>query len=366
MAKEIEFDLRRLDQEQQDEEEGRSEQEEPAGVQEAAQEGQEPDINPNQEENRKETIQSLGSSPKLPSRTTPLDKDQSLSSPAPSGKTVAPRNELHRQAIMNSKARTARRKSIAIAPCDFSDNSSQDNSVPGTSRARRASVSDFRQTAETSVTTQEKDQSHVDPRPVGSYPLPEEKEKTTHTPVRSRTTREELMRAISTPHPEDNVISNITFVNESQEVSAISMNSTIPSTDTVNNQEPKLLLHFKSPEAYAQETEFSRIRKSKSTRRSLSSDLNKVSHEVNKEPRKSGGLFESYASEAPESDEESADQSEPPTPSVSKKGKKHRSASRGNTKRTRDMAALSPDPTKAQANKQIPKPSQKRSKRKNK
>ncbi|KAF2366658.1 Condensin complex subunit 1 C-terminal [Trinorchestia longiramus] len=114
----------------------------------------------------------------------------------------------------------------------------------------------------------------------------------------------ELLRAISTPTRNQSVIRNITFMNKTHEVSAISVNrSTITEATEEENTEQResILLHFKDPETYAKDDEFSRLRRN--TKRSLGNDFKEVEKDsgINKK-RSSGGLFESV-SEGPEADE---------------------------------------------------------------
>ncbi|XP_047737385.1 condensin-2 complex subunit D3 [Hyalella azteca] len=112
--------------------------------------------------------------------------------------------------------------------------------------------------------------------------------------------RLELLRAISTPTRNQSVICNITFKNQTQNVSAIPENmSTLSeiSEEPSNDQQGSILLHFKDPTAYAKDDQFSMIRKS--TKRSLDNDFKKLRKtEADKDKRKaSGGLFESVCSE---------------------------------------------------------------------
>ncbi|XP_071518098.1 condensin-2 complex subunit D3-like isoform X2 [Panulirus ornatus] len=359
LAKEIEFDLRRFDQEQWVEEERTDEVEHDVG--------QETENNQEQVDNHTEGIgesgvqtDTVGSSPPLVKRILTPGKENPTSIIDSANRTsVSNRNEL-RKALLTSRAVLARRKSIDVPCFDLSSKSSQKISIE--MRQRRASCSDFREkSAETLVLkTLQKNKSHVDPHPCGSFSA--DQNISTHTPQKGKS-REDLIRAISTPQAEKSVISNITFVNETQELSEINLESTLlPVDHTQEGRQPKLLLHLKSPEAYAKESEFSRLRKT--TRRDLNSDLLKVSKDKTKETRKSGNLFESCSSEVTDSEDESLIQD--PIPSNKNTGKTKKLESRAKVKRTRDVASLSPVPTKTQPHSATTRPSQKKSRTRSK
>ncbi|XP_042229630.1 condensin-2 complex subunit D3-like isoform X2 [Homarus americanus] len=361
LAKEIEFDLRRFDQEQQEEEQVNNVGVEEAGQYRAAEQSQVQDGNQDKEiSEEKHEVGPLGSSPILPPRILNPDKRGTPSMGSGSKSPSASSNELRKLALLNCKTIAARRRSISVPTFNISAAS---NNASGVVKQRRCSMSDFREKTSEPVKMKppEKDKSHVDPRPVGGYPTQGDQMIPEHIPNQKKD-KGDLMRAISTPQAEKSVISNITFVNETQEVSAISIDSTISFANKDEDRQPKLLLHLKRPEAYAKESDFSRLRKS--TRRNLNSELVKVSNEIIKEKRQSGGLYESYSSEVTDSEDESSIQSKRPSSPARTTPKTQKSESRGKVKRTRDMASLSPDPTKTHPNTQTAKPSQKRSKKK--
>lgn len=129
--------------------------------------------------------------------------------------------------------------------------------------------------------------------------------------------RQELLRAISTPTRDDSIIRHITFINQTHEVSAIGANVTLPTTqlhDNLNREaaadltergEPHetLLLHLRSPEAFAKDSEFDRMRR-KPAKRSLAKSFKKgqtkPETDGTTEKKKSGGFMESYSSETNE------------------------------------------------------------------
>lgn len=329
LAKEIEFDLRRFDQEQlTDDCEVEKEQRD-------------------QLQNAGEEDKNVGSGVEVPELRDKSSKDNDSSNP------LLPDKQLD-QELDNVPT--------PQVPVPVTPEISKDQLLRLTKAvtvARRMSVPRTlplqEQIAETPV-PKDIDDTHVDPRPTCTQEpttaqIGKEKEKT-HTPCKART-REELLRAVSTPHGEKSVINNITFIDETQELSAIGVDTTsVPDIDSAGSEGPKLLLHLKSPEAFAKECEFSRIRK---TRRSLSSEPREASkNKKNKERRTTGGLYESYA-DVTESEAESLDDSDASASSVQsfsslKASKKKKTASSegkkgNNVKRNRDMASLSPDPS---------------------
>uniref|UniRef100_A0A2P2I5C0 Condensin-2 complex subunit D3-like n=1 Tax=Hirondellea gigas TaxID=1518452 RepID=A0A2P2I5C0_9CRUS len=128
--------------------------------------------------------------------------------------------------------------------------------------------------------------------------------------------RRELLRAISTPTRDESIVRNITFINQTQNVSAIGVNSTLDSTtntilggQTEVNPEGRsqqtILMHLKDPELYAKDEEFSRLRRN--TRRGLSDDFANAEEKKEKShKKKSGGFLESYNSDIEESSEDSS------------------------------------------------------------
>ncbi|XP_045592017.2 condensin-2 complex subunit D3-L [Procambarus clarkii] len=354
LAKEIEFDLRRFDQERDDD----KNEENVAGS------GDEGEHNRVQTDNQHGGSAgsgdkgSLGTSPSLASNLIIVEKDKTISTPKLTCKITCG-NELRKQVLLKSKALATRRRSIAVPTDHFPDKSSHE--LSSILRQRRASVSDFREMGSKNVTlkTPEKAITQVERISVESESVCEEESKTKHTPPPAKS-REDLLRAISTPQSQVGVISNITFVNETQEVSSITLDSTVLNVDREETRQPKLLLHLQSPEAFAQESEFSRIRKS--TRRDLNSELKKIDKTKIKEVSKSGELFESCSGESTQSEDEPVN---PTRKSELIRKKKQKSESRGKVKRTREMASLSPDSKKGQANRETVKPGQKRSKTRN-
>ncbi|XP_042861506.1 condensin-2 complex subunit D3-like [Penaeus japonicus] len=362
LAKEIEFDLRRFDQAQREE----------------AEEQRNPPIENNRIEAEKEPRQVEGNnatetsdgSHALPKRQ---EVPQEPASPKPSlmaplniaGKTpMAAKNDLLKLALLNNKTLAARRKSIAAAT-----DTEPELDVSSRIRGRRASVADFREKSDDEIVfnTSNANTTHVDPRPIESVPVEKNDETLKVTPKKdkdSQKSREELLRAISTPQAHQSVISNITFMNETQDVSAISIDSTINShSEGINNgDKPKLLLHLKSPEAYAKESDFSQLRKGPRREVSTKKELPKVN-----EKSVRCALFESATNVSESEDDDSI----VPNRKQASLVNTHKPEARGKVKRTRDMASLSPDPKKSENDKKEPdvtskKPSQKRSRVKNK
>lgn len=262
--------------------------------------------------------------------------------------------DLHTRAQMFSKDATSRRKSIA-APSSSENKRELPKLTPTVVKLRRISIADFREKSSDSGTSEREETSHVDARAIGGYPQEEEeeeerrkeeevedleaeKEKTKQAPARNKM-RLELLRAISTPSTEKTLISNLTFVNETQELSAINLDATETSSRGTTEE---LQLHPTSPTAFKKECEFSRLRR---TSKELQKDSSKAPKEKAKEkrPKVSGGLFESYEAESSQSEGESAGESDISTVSTKSAGK------RVEGKRTRQMASLSPDPDKNKA-----------------
>lgn len=122
--------------------------------------------------------------------------------------------------------------------------------------------------------------------------------------VDSEERRQELLRAISTPTRNESIIKNITFINQTQEVSAIGIDTThdngqridISVEDTCVGSQQKLVLHLRSPDAFAKDDEFDRLRRdSKPAKRSLANTFRKEKETTNK--KKSGGFMESYGTD---------------------------------------------------------------------
>lgn len=362
LAKEIEFDLRRFDQEQQ---EGAVEENEENTVACDDQEDKNDQVQTDNQNNKRAGSSckgSLGSSHALAARLLTPGSEKVISSPVSVSKTFpTSTNTLHKQALLNVRALATRRKSIAVPPCNFSVDSS--HALSGI-RQRRASVSDFRETRSENVIAiiPVKDKTPVAPHLSESNSLLNEQDKTEHTPQKVKS-REDLLRAISTPQAENSVINNITFVNETQEVSAINLDSTNSHVDIGQSRQPKLLLHLQNPEAYAKESDFSRIRKS--ARRDLNSGVIKISTGSSKITQKTGRLYESASSEATDSEDESV-ASQSSESSARNTQKIQKSEIRGKVKRTREMASLSPVPAKVPPKRGAIKPTQKRSKTRSK
>lgn len=146
------------------------------------------------------------------------------------------------------------------------------------------------------------------------------------TPIKKKQTeetRDKLMRAISTPNPNKKVINNITFVDRTREISSISYEESTRispergslSRDDDDDRSHKLLLHFRSPEAFAKDDEFSRLRRS--YKKSLIQKFDQVQNkkEVGKRSQKqnqastqrsSGGFLESIVEDEIFSDDDSS------------------------------------------------------------
>ena len=224
LAQEIEFDLRRFDQEQKEEEEELQRKAAEKDAPEVDREkGKDPAMDVD-DSNAKEPEQamSLGSSHSLPGKIVP----------GSATKTGSATNELHRQALLNSKALTAkRRSSIAPVPYNAEEDTYQASlkerpegselvtsaQTDAGSATPKISVSEKEKTSadkgtddganeeeeeEEEVaaekTNTEKDDTHIDPRAIGGNSPSRKIEKTPKGKTRKKT-REELLRAISTP-----------------------------------------------------------------------------------------------------------------------------------------------------------------------
>lgn len=277
--------------------------------------------------------------------------------------------ELHTRAQVFSKDATARRKSIA-APNTLENRRNPPKTEQAVVMLRRVSIADFRGKSD-GVIFDKEEATHVDARAIGGYPEQEEEDENAKKKqgeveemeiekgekgqaTAQNQVRLELLRAISTPSSEKTLISNLTFVNETQELSAINMDSTGTSSKALSGE---LQLHPSSPTDCKRESEFSRLRR---TSKELSKESAKTSKEKAREkrPKVSGGLFESYEAESSQSDGESTCESDVSAASAKSVSKKLEG------KRTRHMASLSPDPEKTASNRYTEKPKQKKHRKK--
>lgn len=371
LAQEIEFDLRKFDQEQKEKEE---ELQRKTAEENNAQEEKKKSEDDREENANSDEQTGLGAS---------LVKEVPES--ASSNSSAASQNDIHRQALLNSKAVLGRRKNcITVVPYNQDDSSqgnvedevdiAKDNAeVPSSktdttgqgTRKTRASRAGSTTGSEKELgnsgnpvkdqdkdgsnggnpameqdhgkETNEKEDNSAGPQPVGgSSPRNNDR-----TPKRkqSKKTKEELLRAISTPNHKPGAVSNITFMEESQDVSAITLESTVVS-DSTPCEQPKLVLHLQSPEANAKESEFSKLRRS-----SRKSEQNT---EAKNRPASKGPSTDLEQSLPHSNLRTEADSDNPtlgkekPSPQRSKTRAAGEAASKG--KRTRDMTSLSPDP----------------------
>lgn len=343
LAKEIEFDLRRFDKEQWEKDRCEENDQRPLRK----------DIN-----ERDTNHGSHDSNPAATENRQVVSGEQNAEQP-PTADTAAPvtMKELHTRAQMFSKDATARRKSIA-APMGLDRKKEPLKQLQAIVKLRRISIADFRGKICDDGVLDREETSHVDARAIGGYQQQEEEEEDEELKRKEEEVEDsepekdknrqasgknkmrlELLRAISTPSSERTLINNLTFVNETQEVSAISLDS----TESVSKGTTEgLQLHPTSPAAFRKEGEFSRLRR---TSKESQKESNKACKEKTKEkkPKVSGGLFESYEAESSHSEGESAGESD--VSAVSTKS----ASKRVEGKRTRHMASLSPDPEKNKA-----------------
>ncbi|XP_063872987.1 uncharacterized protein LOC135107258 [Scylla paramamosain] len=361
LAKEIEFDLRRFDKEQWEEKNQREENDQRIPSREISNKGSNHDT--------------LGSSPVLRERRLSVVEERDTSRPSTTC-LPPPANikELHTRAQVFSKDATARRKSVSVAGC-VDGIREPTKLLQATVRLRRISIADFREHSCDVFPTRE-ETTHVDPRAIGGY-LPQEeegeeepnekeeamkekmegeeetvesaKDESREGPIKNKT-RSELLRAISTPSTERTLINNLTFVNETQELSAININSTVASE---KSNAGELQLHSTSPTSHKHESDFSRLRKT-------SKDMQQDPIESRKDKAKgkkkvTGQLFESFEAESSLSEAESTCESDVSAVTAVK---------RNEGKRTRHVASLSPDPEKNKSNTQTERPKLKKHKKK--
>ena len=159
-------------------------------------------------------------------------------------------------------------------------------------------------------------------------------------------------------------------MNETQDVSSISVDTTNTSR-TTTDQQPKLILHLQSPEAFAKESDFSRLRRSSKGGERSSTDSKEGSGKSKFKDRMAKiELFESHSSVATEANSDDSSFLYNQSGAAGKDTTKGRGAeAAGKGKRTRDMTSLSPDPKNdgAQEPEGVRKrPGQKRSKAKSK
>ncbi|XP_066982658.1 uncharacterized protein [Macrobrachium rosenbergii] len=356
LAQEIEFDLKRFDQEEKEreEEELRRKQAE----KEVAADDQDADAG--ECANDLEKSVNLGTSPSL-----------RKNGPGMTPKTpTAVQNKLHKLALLNSKAITNRRRS-SLLPVPFN----QDSDSNVNSLETRASHSQNAAQAQTPKVNGERENvqtpeaSDVERRPssdeeVRKEARPDQEEEDLenkasekniyplipgggeNSPARNiegtpkaktlKSTRDKLLRAISTPHHKPGVISNITFIDETQDLSAITVNSSAVSLQS-GTEQPKLVLHLQSPEAFAKESEFSRLRRASRESEQRSEPKGKATKSIRKSNPE---IFESHTSFGTEADSDNSDLV-PENQSAQKEGVRVEEAvSKG--KRTRDMASLGP------------------------
>nr|XP_045590344.1 condensin-2 complex subunit D3-like [Procambarus clarkii] len=202
----------------------------------------------------------------IPNKTTSASSSLSVSKITPTS-----RKELHKQVVLKSKVLMAKRKRIVIRSCNFCGDGSHASS--SMIEQQRENVSDLSKKGSERVMLKT-------PKNDKSYSRKKEEDKITHSPQNIKS-REKWLRAISTPPAEISVISNITFVDETQ-ASAISLDST---TSNINRQRdvthPKLLLHLQKPETYAKNLDISCIRRS--TRSLRSQIVKKISEAYGKD-----------------------------------------------------------------------------------
>lgn len=279
--------------------------------------------------------------------------------------------ELHTRVQVLMKDATARRKSIAAPSASESIKEAPKHGEEA-AKGRRMSIADFRGESCNIIISDGDKTAHVDQHAMGGNSqqkelqeeeinenvkevedMETEKDKTRQA-TDKKTMRLELLRAISTPSTEKTLITNLTFVNETQELSAINMDSTV-SLSKQSSEE--LQLHPSSPTASTKESEFSRLRR---TSKELQKEPTKVCKEKSKEkkPKVSGGLYETYEAESSQSEGESTCESDVSTVSTQSAGK------RVEGKRTRHMASLSPDPEKTKSDEYTKKPKQKKHRKK--
>lgn len=365
LAKEIEFDLRRFDKERWEEKNQSEEVDQRVSGNK-------------QTHNRVNNCDNLGASPALIERRLPALEQQNVQKP--SAANMPPPTsitELHTRAQVFSKDSTARRKSVCVA-ASTEGTKSPPKLLQASVRLRRISIADFRESNCDATIPAREETTHVDPRPIGGYPQQEEegeeeelkekeremeekeedevesqKDESRQEPGRNKT-RLELLRAISTPSTDKTLISNLTFINETQELSAINMDS---SARSVKGSSGDLQLHRSSPTAHKHESDFSRLRR---TSKDSKKDSPEVSKDKPKEKKKkiSGGLFESYEAESSQSEAESTCESEVSAVSAKSVGK------RKEGKRTRHAASLSPDPEKTKSDTNAEKPKVKKHRKK--
>ncbi|XP_066945116.1 condensin-2 complex subunit D3-L-like [Macrobrachium rosenbergii] len=371
LAQEIEFDLKRFDQEEKEreEEELRRKQAE----KEVAADDQDADAG--ECANDLEKSVNLGTSPSL-----------RKNGPGMTPKTpTAVQNKLHKLALLNSKAITNRRRS-SLLPVPFNqDSDSNVNSLEtrashsqNAAQAQTPKVNGERENVQTPEASDverrpssdeevrkearpdqeeedlenkasEKDDTHVDPRPIGGN-SPARNIEGTPKAKTLKSTRDKLLRAISTPHHKPGVISNITFIDETQDLSAITVNSSAVSLQS-GTEQPKLVLHLQSPEAFAKESEFSRLRRASRESEQRSEPKGKATKSIRKSNPE---IFESHTSFGTEADSDNSDLV-PENQSAQKEGVRVEEAvSKG--KRTRDMASLSPYTKEGWRSRKIQKP----------
>lgn len=360
LAKEIEFDLKRFDKEQWEE---KNQHEENNHISR--------NRNTNNKGNNHDT---LGSSPVLRDGNFLIVEGQDTSR-SPTTILPPPANikELHTRAQVFSKDATARRKSVGVVGC-VDGKREPTKLTEATVRLRRISIADFREHGCDVIPARE-ETTHVDPRAIGGYlPLEEEgeepnekgelkerteeevmeseKNESRERPVKNKT-RTELLRAISTPSTERTLVNNLTFVNETQELSTIIMDSTVTS---IKSNTGELQLRSTSPTSHKQESDFSRLRR---TSKDTQQDPTKSSKDKTKGKKKvSGQLFESFETEGSHSEAESTCGSDVSAVTAQSAIK------RNEGKRTRHVASLSPDPDKNKSGTQTERPKLKKHKKK--
>ncbi|XP_076054806.1 condensin-2 complex subunit D3-L-like isoform X2 [Oratosquilla oratoria] len=229
------------------------------------------------------------------------------------------------------------RKPAAVEEGDESSAKAPPPEEPLESPSKSSSELSEAETNSESVRTENEDDSCVnenlvqyrDPRP--------NPEDSVNSEIHERPRVSEKFRAISTPHK---TLGNITFMNQTQELSSININTSMQSAYVERIEKIAAIpLEWKNLDVLSKDEEFSMLRRASKDKLEGSKPKDSKSKQdcKSKSNRPSGGLFESYSADSVSDVEGDS------TMASVLASEQARSDSRAKNKRTRDMASLSPD-----------------------
>ena len=201
---------------------------------------------------------------------------------------VSVKTNLLRTAVMNSCRKTTNRRNSVCASQDPTENQSGHNAstsermASALTKNRRATIASHEVSQENLQANSEQNNDAIDKN---ADNLGNDESRVVNMAADKRW--------VSTPNR--TIVNNITFINQTQNMSAIA-----PNSSNFDISQPTILIHLKSPEVYAKSDEFSRIRRS--SKRSLQPEFKEKVPEKEKKKPSTGGLFESLENPFEESE----------------------------------------------------------------